>query len=248
MKRILLFLGTNIAVLVVLSVVMQLLGIESMLNEQGTQLDLQALLMSLLLVFVGTVLHTQITYGLVFTAFAVAMVWALVAQPWLGDGRKAAKKPAAARVTPPKERKLTPQELINERVRRASEAMAAGDGGGMVVAEDPVEFDGDLRVFTWEDGEALRNWVGTTVILEGTLLRVRDSRSGKTRYLEFQESTSANDVCGYFKQDNRFGRDLKALKALEGKKIRCKGKVAIEQATGRVVVDMVAPPMLDQGD
>ena len=44
MKRILLFLGTNIAVLVVLSVVMQLLGIESMLNEQGTQLDLQALL------------------------------------------------------------------------------------------------------------------------------------------------------------------------------------------------------------
>ena len=44
MKRILLFLGTNIAVLVVLSVVMQLLGIESILNEQGTQLDLQALL------------------------------------------------------------------------------------------------------------------------------------------------------------------------------------------------------------
>ena len=44
MKRILLFLGTNIAVLVVLSVVMQLLGIESILNERGTQLDLKALL------------------------------------------------------------------------------------------------------------------------------------------------------------------------------------------------------------
>ncbi|MDH5536698.1 MAG: zinc metalloprotease HtpX, partial [Betaproteobacteria bacterium] len=44
MKRILLFLGTNIAVLVVLSVVLRLLGIDSLLAEQGTQLDLQALL------------------------------------------------------------------------------------------------------------------------------------------------------------------------------------------------------------
>jgi heat shock protein HtpX len=44
MKRILLFLGTNIAVLAVLSVVMRLLGVESLLAEQGTQLDLQALL------------------------------------------------------------------------------------------------------------------------------------------------------------------------------------------------------------
>ncbi len=44
MKRILLFLGTNIAVLVVLSVVLRLLGIDSLLAEQGTQLNLQALL------------------------------------------------------------------------------------------------------------------------------------------------------------------------------------------------------------
>jgi heat shock protein HtpX len=44
MKRILLFLGTNIAVLLVLSVVLRLLGIDSLLAEQGTQLDLRALL------------------------------------------------------------------------------------------------------------------------------------------------------------------------------------------------------------
>jgi heat shock protein HtpX len=44
MKRIALLLATNIAVLVVLSIVLRLLGIESMLNEQGTALDLQALL------------------------------------------------------------------------------------------------------------------------------------------------------------------------------------------------------------
>ena len=44
MKRILLLVATNVAVLAVLSVAMRLLGIESILNESGTQLDLQALL------------------------------------------------------------------------------------------------------------------------------------------------------------------------------------------------------------
>ena len=39
MKRIALFLVTNLAVLVVLSIAMQLLGIESLLARNGTQLD-----------------------------------------------------------------------------------------------------------------------------------------------------------------------------------------------------------------
>ncbi len=43
MKRILLFLGTNLAVLAVLAVAMQLLGLESYLNEQGG-IDLTSLL------------------------------------------------------------------------------------------------------------------------------------------------------------------------------------------------------------
>lgn len=44
MKRIFLFLITNIAVLLVLATVLQLLGIESLLDEQGVDLDLGALL------------------------------------------------------------------------------------------------------------------------------------------------------------------------------------------------------------
>ncbi|MCX4188130.1 protease HtpX [Methylophaga sp. OBS4] len=44
MKRILLFVGTNLAVLVVLSMTMRLLGIESLLDEQGVGLDMNALL------------------------------------------------------------------------------------------------------------------------------------------------------------------------------------------------------------
>jgi heat shock protein HtpX len=44
MKRIALFLATNIAVLVVISVAFRLLGIDSLLAQEGTQLDLRALL------------------------------------------------------------------------------------------------------------------------------------------------------------------------------------------------------------
>ena len=45
MKRVFLFLATNIAiVLVVLAIVLQLLGIESVLDEQGVNLNLEALL------------------------------------------------------------------------------------------------------------------------------------------------------------------------------------------------------------
>lgn len=44
MKRILLFVATNIAVLVLLSIVLRLLGVDSMLDEQGVAIDYNSLL------------------------------------------------------------------------------------------------------------------------------------------------------------------------------------------------------------
>lgn len=44
MKRIFLFLATNIAIIMVLSISLRLLGVESILDEQGVDLDLNALL------------------------------------------------------------------------------------------------------------------------------------------------------------------------------------------------------------
>jgi heat shock protein HtpX len=44
MKRVFLFLATNIAVLAVLSITLRILGVDRILDEQGTGLDLQALL------------------------------------------------------------------------------------------------------------------------------------------------------------------------------------------------------------
>jgi heat shock protein HtpX len=62
MKRILLFVATNVAVLAVLSVVLRLLGIESILNEQGTQLDLQSLLVfSAVIGFAGSLISLLIS-------------------------------------------------------------------------------------------------------------------------------------------------------------------------------------------
>ena len=62
MKRILLFIATNVAVLLVLTVAMQLLGIESLLAQQGTQLDLQALLIfSAVIGFAGSFISLAIS-------------------------------------------------------------------------------------------------------------------------------------------------------------------------------------------
>lgn len=62
MKRVLLFVATNVAILAVLSVVMRLLGIESILNEQGTALDLQALLVfSAVIGFAGSIISLAIS-------------------------------------------------------------------------------------------------------------------------------------------------------------------------------------------
>jgi heat shock protein HtpX len=62
MKRILLFVATNVAVLAVLSIVMNLLGIESILAESGTELDLQALLIfSAVIGFSGSLISLAIS-------------------------------------------------------------------------------------------------------------------------------------------------------------------------------------------
>ena len=62
MKRILLFVGTNIAVLVVLAVVLRVLGVEDILSRSGTELDLQALLIfSAVIGFGGSLISLAIS-------------------------------------------------------------------------------------------------------------------------------------------------------------------------------------------
>jgi len=62
MKRVLLFLATNIAVLVVLSIVLSLIGFEGIMDAQGVDLDLGALLLfSALFGFTGSLISLAIS-------------------------------------------------------------------------------------------------------------------------------------------------------------------------------------------
>ncbi|MFQ6022979.1 MAG: protease HtpX [Acidiferrobacterales bacterium] len=62
MKRVLLFVATNIAVLVVLSIALRLLGIERLLDEQGVGLDYNALLIfAAILGFSGSLISLAIS-------------------------------------------------------------------------------------------------------------------------------------------------------------------------------------------
>ena len=62
MKRILLFVATNVAVLLVLSVTLRLLGVDSILDERGAGLDLNSLLIfSAVLGFSGSLLSLAIS-------------------------------------------------------------------------------------------------------------------------------------------------------------------------------------------
>ena len=174
--------------------------------------------------------------------------WAIVAIVGNQEGKVAAQgaKPAGGElVAKPDPEKLpaglTAQERIDREVKRATEAMGLAE-------ED--ERDGDeaeepgprrSRLFGPADGSAMRNWVGASVSLEGRLFQVRDSNSGKTRYLEFSDGRGRNEVCCRFWARDREGMRLEDLKKLEGKMLRFMGLVQIEKGTGRVVLHLDHP-------
>jgi hypothetical protein len=124
-----------------------------------------------------------------------------------------------------------PAELAG--ARAAESAKIAGETGD---AKDLVNAGSD-RVFGIADGALLRNFVGRNVTFQGVLRSVRDSSSGKTRYLEFSDDRGVDDVCGHL-WIRSANADLSkpALAALIHRKLAICGKVEIESSTGRVVI------------
>lgn len=57
--------------------------------------DLQALLVSLLLVLAGSIVHTQATYGVLFVLYSVAIVWALLARHLVAGVEREAQRGGA---------------------------------------------------------------------------------------------------------------------------------------------------------
>jgi heat shock protein HtpX len=75
MKRIFLFVATNVAVLLVLSVTLRLLGVERILNEQGTGLDFNALLIfSAVLGFGGSLISLAMSKFIAKRAMGVRVI------------------------------------------------------------------------------------------------------------------------------------------------------------------------------
>jgi len=75
MMRILLFMATNVAILVVLSVVFRLLGLDGILAENGTDIDLQALLvMSAVIGFAGSFISLFISKWMAKRSMGVQII------------------------------------------------------------------------------------------------------------------------------------------------------------------------------
>ncbi len=120
MMRILLFLATNVAVLVLISVVFQVLGLESLLAENGVDLNLQALLVfSAVIGFGGSFISLALSKTMARRAMGVQVI----AQP-SGD---------------------TEQWLVNTVARQAREAGIGMPEVGVFRAEEPNAFATGMR-------------------------------------------------------------------------------------------------------
>jgi hypothetical protein len=88
------------------------------------------------------------------------------------------------------------------------------------------------RIFQSGEGSLLMNEKGQEVTVEGILLNIRTSNSGKTLYLEFADSGTQEEVRGCFLAKN-LPDDVseQTLKPLVGKRIRITGVVRIEHAS-----------------
>jgi len=108
----------------------------------------------------------------------------------------------------------------------------------MADSQENIADADDDRVFGPSDGTLLRSFIGRDVTFEGVLRNVRDSTSGKTRYLEFSKDRGIDDVCGHIwtKSADSEGLSTNVLKSLTGRKLALSGKVQIESGTGRVVI------------
>jgi len=126
-------------------------------------------------------------------------------------------------------RTLTPRE-------RAAKASAMAARLALEAAQGSGAHPGGT--FTPDQGEMLRQIRGRGVKLEGLLVRVRDSRSGKTRYLEFSDDRGIDSVCGRIRvvEDDLLSPGM--LKPLEGRRVRISGEVDFENNTGRVVINI----------
>jgi hypothetical protein len=89
-----------------------------------------------------------------------------------------------------------------------------------------------------EIGTRLRNQIGSKVTFKGPLFSVRDSESGKTRYIEFGTSKDPNAVCvRYQTKDGDADMSKEELMKLIGRQVTISGDV-VADPSGRIAIDI----------
>jgi DNA polymerase III alpha subunit (gram-positive type) len=171
-------------------------------------------------------------------------IWLGVAKPWekpvvavteAGPEKRSGEKPTESAPAPtpvseraPRERELTPQERLDAQLERLR-----SEGRAVAVEEEDEEMP---AVFGPGDGKKMRKWLGEEAVVEGVLFRVRDSKSGSTRYLEFSDKAGQDVLCVRCWPSEELA--LETLKELEGKKLRFSGKIELEKNTKRIVLQI----------
>jgi hypothetical protein len=99
-----------------------------------------------------------------------------------------------------------------------------------------------------EIGTKLRNQIGSKVTFKGPLFGVRDSDSGKTRYIEFGTSREPNAVCvRYMTKDGDADMSKDELMKLVGKQVTIQGEV-VADPSGRITIDIKGRDQIKVGD
>lgn len=152
----------------------------------------------------------------------------------------AGKAPAAAVATPaPAEAASDPEMDAAARISARAAELAKEIKNYPVIpsapgAGDPAGIDAQLV----EIGTKLRNQIGTQVNFTGPFFGVRDSDSGKTRYIEFGTSRDPNAVCvRYMTKDGDTDMSKEELMKLIGKMVTISGDV-VADPSGRIAIDI----------
>lgn len=99
-----------------------------------------------------------------------------------------------------------------------------------------------------EIGTRLRSQIGDKVTFKAPLFEVRDSASGKTRYIEFGNSREPNAICvRYLTKDADPAMSKDELMKLVGKQVTVKGEV-VADPSGRITIDIKSRDQIEVSD
>lgn len=171
-------------------------------------------------------------------------------EPETTEIEPAAPKPVAVKRSPIVEREVitdteellkipvkrveTPEEKASRIAVEFSDITAgqssAADQKAAIQQASVIEKKG---IFTVADSELLATQHGTVISLEGTLMDISKSSTGKTMYLLFSKAADSNDVRGSIRTAN-VGSDLseESLRPLVGKNLTIRGKIDVDTFRG----------------